>query len=366
MSLNFYELKDSRVISKDTQGARVKLKHVGMYSTSETAVYAAYRTLVGSSFDGVPLQSVQCDPVGAGLWQCEADFATSPFTLTDSPAAPTAPADGDPLGPTYSFDITAQQVHITQSKQTVFRWAKPASATTYGSNLNTDGTVPRKVKPVAPDTGTPAGGDVGKSLLIAGSPSWRGGKYTITAVTGGYWVLDPAGPAPALAGTAGGLWTLWDNAAVGTGPNYGQAIGVTLDRVEGADIYYPHFEFGISVQVYPFTLPAMRTIVATCGKTNNAAWRGFEEGAVLYLGATGQANADLVWTISHKFAVGENLYAVPISPPEIIVPEKGAWEYLWCVYDPATNAGKVVQTPTAAYVEQVYDAADFTALGLGA
>ncbi len=365
MSLTFYELTDSRAVSKDTQGAKVKLRHVGMYSTDEAAVYAAYRALVGAAFDGVPLQAVQCDPLGAGLWQCAADFGTSPYTLTDSPAAPTAPADTDPLGPTYSFDITAQQTHVTQSKQTVFRWAKPA-ATAYGSHLTTDGTNPRKVKPVAPDTGTPAGGDVGSYLLIAGSPSWRGGKYPITSVAGGYWVLSSSYPAPALTGTAGGQWTLWNGAAVGTAPDYKQAIGVTLDRVEGADIYYPHFEFGVSVQVYPFTLQGMRTIVATCGKTNNAAWRGFEEGSLLYLGATGQANADLVWTISHKFAVGENLYAVPVSPPEIIVPEKGAWEYLWCVYAPGPVGDRVAQVPAAAYVEQVYDAADFTALGLGA
>lgn len=368
MALNFYELKDSRPLDRTVSSASVSLKHIGMYSTDETAVYAAYKALTGSVFDGLPRQRIRCDPQGAGVWLCEAEFGFSANTQTDSPDAPVAPDDTTNLGPTMSFDITAQQVHVTQSKATRYLWGNVPAAN-FGSNLFSAVGDARKVTAAPPDTGAAVGGDVGRYLIITGANGWTGGIYKITGTTGPAWNLDPAGPAPAPANTFNGQWTLWDGAdklGGGSGsPNYRQAIGVTQDRVEGTDIYYPHFEFGINVQVFPFTLPAMRTIAALCGKTNNAPFRNFQTGQVLYLGATGQCNPDLVWSISHKFAVGENLVAVPVSPPEIIVPTKGAWEYLWCVYASKVSVNKVVQVPVGAYVEQVYDSADFSLLGLG-
>ncbi len=367
MALNFYELKDSRQLSRKVLSKDITFRHMAMYSDDQGAVYTAYRTLVGVSFDALPLQDVRCAPLGAGVWKCEADFGWSATTQTDSPTDLTPPADTDPLGPSYSFDITAQQIHVTQSRGTRYRWGNvPAAAR--GQHLRVDGTDNRLVGPVAPDTGVPAVGDIGKKLVVVGQNNWVGGVYTITNATAsggggflGQWTLA-ASPGPV--NTAGGWWTLWDGTSAGGAADYKQAIGVTTDRVEGTDIYYPHFEFGIECQTYPFTLAQMERIASLCGKTNKTTFRGFDAGRVLYLGASGRCGPDLVWTLSHKFAVGETLVAVPVSP-EIILPYKGAWEYLWCVYKPGAVGSQVAQVPAAAYVERVYDPAVFALPGLG-
>lgn len=360
MALNFYELKDSQEIDRTAASANETLRHIAMYSNVKSDVYTAYLALVGAVVDGLPRQRVHCRHVGAGMWMCEAEFGFSATSQTDSPTDLDPPDPTDPLGPSYSFDITAQQVHITQSKGTRFRWGNVAEDAR-GQFLKVNAANNLKVGPVPPDTGVPAGGDVGKKLVIVGQDAWMGGVYDITAAGGGEWTLATS---PAPVGTAGGWWTLWDGVSVGDADDYKQAIGVTQDRVEGTDIYYPHFEFGVEAQYAPFTLVQMELIASLCGKTNKAAFRGFAAGRVLYLGASGRCGPDLVWTLSHKFAVGENLVAVPVSP-QIIVPYKGAWEYLWCAYRAGPVGNQVVQVPTAAFVERVYDPAVFSLPGLG-
>lgn len=365
MSITFYEKFGSRPMDRTVSTAQQTLTYLGIGSNSDVDIYTAFYAYTSTTYNGFPRQRLHCEQKGPLLWDCTAEYGFSANTQTDTPDAPVTPDDTTDLGPTYTFDITAQQVHITQSKQTKYRWGN-VSSTQYGSNLFTDPFNPLKVTAAPPDSGSAAPSDVGRYLLVAnqnGALDWTQGVYKITGTSGPSWILASA---PAAVNKFNGYWTLWDGSSIGGGPNYQQAIGVTQDRIEGCDIYYPHFEFGINVQVAPFTLPLMRLIATTCGKTNNAPWRGFATGQVLYLGATGNSNPDLVWTISHKFAVGENLVAVPVSPPQIMVPAKGAWEFLWCVYAPRLNGNVVAQTPVAAFVEKVYDSADFTLLGLGA
>lgn len=71
-----------------------------------------------------------------------------------------------------------------------------------------------------------------------------------------------------------------------------------------------------------------------------------------------------MWKIAHRFACGENLYGVRVSD-NLVLPVKKAWDYLWVShgYD-QTNTGRFPK-PTGAYVEKVYQEADFTLIGLG-
>jgi hypothetical protein len=151
-------------------------------------------------------------------------------------------------------------------------------------------------------------------------------------------------------------------------PDFKKAIGVTRDRVEGTDVFCPAMEFSLTAQVYPLLRPGVRNFRNTCAKVNDRAWQGYAAGEVIYLGCSGKCGPDKVWSLTHKFATAENLAAGDarlVVSPDITLPSKAAWDYVWCSYGFEVNA-ILLQTPDNAYVEQVYKTADFRVLGLGA
>ena len=376
MALNFYELAISRTVTRAVDSASVTLKWIAMYSLDENAVATGLLAVAPLTWDSLKRYNFKLEPLGAGVWMCDVEYAFNPLTQTDTPGSFPTPDDSTALGPEFGFDLTAGQAHIVQSRATRYRWLPGTSTTTpagdaiaAGANLTVDGTTNTLV---TPDGYTPVAGDVGKILLVSGAqndnPAWGLGGYNVTAVGGGQWTLNTS-PAPVT--TAGGLWTLINPTNLGTAPDYKQAIGVTRDRVEGTDIYDGKFEFTLTAQTYPVNLPYLRKIRAMTPTINASAWYGFNAGEVLFLGATGQCTPGNVWRVTYKFAVGQNLYAVPVSVdaatgvPRLVVPYKGAWEYLWCAYGPDTDGKRLLEIPQAAYVEKVYRYSDFTQLGVG-
>jgi hypothetical protein len=151
----------------------------------------------------------------------------------------------------------------------------------------------------------------------------------------------------------------------GTAEDYKQAVGVTRDSVEGVDVFAPKLEFTVTLQRQFVNLKYVRTLRGAVGKTNSAPWYGFDTGEVLYLGCSGQAKPGERFSITHKFAAGENIKA---GDPRLVIctgltlPAKGAWEYVWCSYADAVDSNLRVRLPVSAYVERVYDSTDFTAL----
>lgn len=268
LGINFSELAGSRETSKSFDARSIPLKFIAFHTIDENLLNTAFAALVGVVFDGLPLDTIKCSPLGGGVWNCEALFSLR------IPTAPENQDDGEALGIAYAIDLTAGQIHITQSLETISR--------------------------------TKAGG--------------------------------------------------------GAAPNYKQAIGVTKDSVAGTDIFSPKFEFSLTVKTYPVTLDFIRTIRDATARTNDAPWKGFARGEVLYLGCTGQAQPDDFWTLTHKFAVGQNRTGIVVSPD--ITVDKKAWEYLWAAYNFAGSNGGVVQVPQAAYVERVYEETDFNLLRL--
>lgn len=362
MSLRLYELATSRPTERSNDSASVTRKYIAMYSASETAVYRAALLVAGPRFDGLRRQRIKCDPQGGGVWLVEVEYSFSNQTTDDGDDKQEPPGD-KPLGPEFSFDTSAQQVHITQSLGTNYRQA-PADRIAFGTNLVVDGSNNLKV---TPDGYAPAGGDVGRVVAIeAAPPTWTGGLFTVGAVGGGQWTLSGS---PAAVSSAGGRWGLFAS-GIGTAASYKSAIGVTNDRVEGVDVFAPKLEFS---EVWPramVNLAYVKTLRYLTGRTNVATFRGFAAGEVLYLGGTGQASAapdsgPYPWKVTHKFSVGENLYDVVVSSV-LGVPAKKAWEYLWCAYKNDVNVNQWVQTATAAYVERVYKEGDFSNLEIGA
>ena len=154
-----------------------------------------------------------------------------------------------------------------------------------------------------------------------------------------------------------------------TAPDFGGAIGVTSDGVEGVDITVPVYQFS---ETHYFTdaqvTASYKGAIFSCtGKTNAGSFRGFSAGEVLFLGATGSKRGDGPdddWEITFRFAASPNQTNLNVGPVTGI--NKKGWEYLWVRYADAEDSGSgaIIKKPIAAYVERVYDQANFGALGI--
>lgn len=161
--------------------------------------------------------------------------------------------------------------------------------------------------------------------------------------------------------------------------NYGRAIGVSRDGVAGTDIVAPKLELQISRNFMGMTLDYVATLHRLTGKTNNAPFFGFPQGELLFVGGivtpsqNNQAAAAPLARVNFRFAGSPNRNDIDLVPPDasgnplLRVPAKKGWEYLWVFYkddlDPVSNT--IRPRPESAYVEQVYEEADFGQLLIG-
>ncbi|MCC6427321.1 MAG: hypothetical protein IT435_10935 [Phycisphaerales bacterium] len=164
--------------------------------------------------------------------------------------------------------------------------------------------------------------------------------------------------------------TVSSHAASGTtAPDFQGAIGVTADGVEGVDITVPVYQFS---ETHYFADAAVTgaykgTLFSLTGKVNSGAFKGFQPGEVLFLGATGSkrgTDPDDDWEITFRFAASPNATGISIGSINGI--SKKGWEYLWVRYADQEDTGShaIVKRPVAAYVERVYDEGNFTGLGI--
>jgi hypothetical protein len=152
-----------------------------------------------------------------------------------------------------------------------------------------------------------------------------------------------------------------------TAPDFRGAIGVTADHVEGVDITVPVYHFS---ETHYFddsaVTPAYKAaLFSLTGSVNNAGFKGFASGEVLFLGASGSKRGQEPWEIGFKFAASPNASGLVVG--DITGIAKNGWEYLWVRYsDQEDTVAKVlVKRPVAAYVEQVYPYGNFAGLGIG-
>src|SRR5262249_1179753 len=77
--------------------------------------------------------------------------------------------------------------------------------------------------------------------------------------------------------------------APGPPPDFGGAIGVTEQAVEGCDITIPVYKFTEThrFKLWEVTPDYLRTLFTSTGKTNDDDFRWFAGGEVLFLGARG-------------------------------------------------------------------------------
>jgi len=150
-------------------------------------------------------------------------------------------------------------------------------------------------------------------------------------------------------------------------PDFKGAIGVTDDGVDGVEITLPRlgFTFTRYLPASEITGDYVRTLRGLTGCVNDAQFFGFDAGEVLFLGATGSQRGLEDVEINYRFEASlnrEDLMVGDIGPIT-----KGGWEYLWIRYESYEDkaAKRLVRRPASVHVERVYDAADFSQLGLG-
>lgn len=152
-----------------------------------------------------------------------------------------------------------------------------------------------------------------------------------------------------------------------TAPDFGGAVGVTADGVEGADLVVPAFRFSethrfLDAEVTEEFKLLLRSMT---GKVNNAPFRGQQAGEVLFLGAAGRKSGRFGhWEIQFQFLASENEIDLTVGPLTGI--DKGGWEYLWVRYEDQedTENFAIVKRPVAVYIEEMYRSADFAGLGI--
>jgi hypothetical protein len=153
-------------------------------------------------------------------------------------------------------------------------------------------------------------------------------------------------------------------------PDQRKAIGVDSNGVNGVDVVVPQLQWQESYDVPNayVTSAWIRGVAGVTGTTNNASFRGFEAGEVLFVGCSGSQEWDDQkgrgpWSLSFRFVASKNVTGETIG--DITGVAKGGHEYLWVRYEDAVDSSTLLKKPKAVYVNQVYRPADFSALGIG-
>jgi hypothetical protein len=112
------------------------------------------------------------------------------------------------------------------------------------------------------------------------------------------------------------------------------------------------------------TLAYVKLLADMTYRTNAADFFGFAAGELLFIGASGQEATDSDPEVTFNFIASANATALTIG--EITGVAKKGHEYLWVYFEDEgdDSAKKTVKRPLSAYVEQVYESANFNALGI--
>ena len=151
-------------------------------------------------------------------------------------------------------------------------------------------------------------------------------------------------------------------------PDFKRAINVDNEsNVNGCEIVMPTFQFSETRTVKASKVNASykRKIAELTGTVNAGAFKGFEPGEVLFLGATGSKKGKKrkhPWEITFKFAVSPNKENLKVG--DITVDSKDGWDYLWVKYEDEVSDERknLVKKPVAVYVEKVYERKNFSLL----
>lgn len=151
-------------------------------------------------------------------------------------------------------------------------------------------------------------------------------------------------------------------------PDQKGAINVTRDNeVQGVEIVVPDERFTVSARIARATATRTYfvTVMSMTGTTNNAICWGFPIGELLFLGIdfTEGLVADPQFDL--HFLRCPNLSGLTIGG--ITGVAKKGHEYMWIKFEEVSDATSktLLKKPKNIYIERLYDAADFSAFGVG-
>lgn len=353
-------VKSRRFRVENGEGAGT-LMYLVMGTNSEDEARGAVVANTPTGMFGLSRLNIDCDPLGAGMWDAEVAYGTRTAakgglgadTPTEFPPPP--PPPGSPPDPPPAFATPPDPLPVLEPQ------------------------------PGAPGDGSsdPSGGTGG-----AGSGGTPAAPPAIdpAATIGPEWSFDTSGGTKHLTKS---IQTVYARKVVEDGddlqidpetgevyveaPDLKGAIGASRDGVAGVDVVDPKLEITTTRVVRSITLNYLRTLCQLTGGVNNATFMGFPEGEVLFLGATGTYKEPDGWSVVFKFSLSPNETDIELVPPDteggdptLRIPAKQGHDYLWVAYGGEVVAGAkkgFFQTPKAAYVERVYYRRDFTKLG---
>ena len=150
-------------------------------------------------------------------------------------------------------------------------------------------------------------------------------------------------------------------------PDFKGAIGVNQDNVAGTDITIPVFNFSETHYIDDSLVTGAykATLFFLTGRVNDAPFKGFAKGEVLFMGASGSKRGESSWEITFRFAASPNVTNLTLG--KITGIDKEGWHYLWIRFadDTDINSNSLIKKPIAAYVERVYEYGNFAGLGIG-
>ncbi len=199
-----------------------------------------------------------------------------------------------------------------------------------------------------------------------GNGIWKGNARYVRLLDQSEYTFDTGGGTQKVTQS---LSTIASYAPSGlTPPDFGGAIGVSEDKVEGVDVTTRSYQFSETHRFNDtFVIGGGYKIVLfnLTGRQNNASFKGLAAGECLFMGATGTKRGDELWSITYKFAASPNVTGLTVG--SITGIDKLGWDYLWVRYADFedTSAFTLVKRPVAAYVERVIEPGDFSTLGIG-
>ncbi len=109
-----------------------------------------------------------------------------------------------------------------------------------------------------------------------------------------------------------------------------------------------------------------RTLFEAAWTVNNAEFRGYAEGEVLFKGVAGGQFSQEFAELTFKFSASPTKSA-PFDFCGInVTVDKRGWDYIEAIFADATSGTYRIQKAIAVYIHEVYDESDFTLLGLDA
>lgn len=159
-------------------------------------------------------------------------------------------------------------------------------------------------------------------------------------------------------------------------PDQKGAIGVDGQRVVGVDVVTPALTWTEAYDVPgAYVTPAyIKMLSELTGSVNNATFRTFRAGEVLFVGCSGSQEwdsekGDGPWSLSYKFTASGNCGGGQTYPAltvgDITDVQKDGHDFLWVSYEAAVSSSSLLRVPKYVYVNKVYRRADFSRLGIG-